>query len=450
MINTLKNIYFCRNLAHYMKPLDKQIIRLAIPNTISNITIPLVGVIALFMAGHIGQDGMIGGLAIGGTIFSFLYWPFSFLRMGTGGFTAQAYGARNFHFASQTLLRALTVSSMIGVGLIIFQAPVFKIVMSVMSGSDMVHQYAAQYFFTRIWAAPATLSLYAFTGWFIGMQNSRTPMWIALLIIGVNTILSYIFAFIFDMGVSGIALGTVVAQWSGVAMAIIVIRTKYWRFFRNFNKSGLYKVSELGRFFKVNSDIFIRTICLVLVYAYFTIASTQMGDQVLAANTLTLQLYTVFSYMMDGFGYAGESLVGKFYGAGNSVMKRRTVYAIIKWGFATALVVTTIYAIFGQNVLVMFNPSQEVLDSAKQYIGWVIAAPLLSFLAFLIDGFLVGLTASSVMRNGMMISTGLFFLIYFTLSPVMGNNALWLAFMSYLFFRGFLQMYLGRKKLFSI
>lgn len=431
-----------------MKPLDKQIIRLAIPNTISNITIPLVGMVGLIMAGNLGHDSLIAGMAIGGAIFNFLYWNFSFLRMGTGGFTAQAYGARNFVVASQTLLRALTLSASIGVAMLILQVPIHRLAMSVMSGSEGVMTVASQYFFVRIWAAPATLSLYAFNGWFIGMQNSKTPMWIAIVINVLNVIFSYIFAFWYDYGIAGIAMGTVVAQWSGVTMAIVIVRWKYWRFFKNFNFSGLYNRLEMGRFFKVNSDIFIRTFCLVIVYTYFTIASTKMGDSVLAANTLALQLYTVFSYMMDGFGYAGESLVGKYYGAGNMIMKRKTVIAIIKWGFLTSLFITTIYAIFGENVLLLFKPSEDVLESAKLYIWWAVASPVLSFLAFLLDGFLVGLTASSIMRNGMMISTGMFFVIYFIFEPILGNNALWLAFMSFLFLRGVLQLVLARKRLF--
>lgn len=431
-----------------MRPLDKQIIRLAIPNTISNITIPLVGMVGLIMAGQLGRDELIAGMAIGGTIFNFLYWNFSFLRMGTGGFTAQAYGARNFRFASQTLIRALLVSTIIGVTMLIFQVPIHGLAMSAISSSEDVKLAATQYFFIRIWAAPATLSLYAFNGWFIGMQNSKTPMWIAITINVLNIIFSYIFAFLLDMGIAGIALGTVVAQWSGASMSIVIIRWKYWRFFRNFDFRGLLEGRELGRFFKVNTDIFIRTFCLVIVYTYFTIASSKMGDAVLAANTLALQLYTLFSYMMDGFGYAGESLVGKFYGANNFAMKRKTVLAIIKWGFMTASVVSLIYLIFGENVLLLFNPSPEVLEIAREYMGWAIVSPLLSFMAFLLDGFLVGLTASSIMRNGMMISTGLFFAIYFSTANWLGNNAIWLAFMSYLFFRGMLQLLMARKRLF--
>lgn len=431
-----------------MRPLDKQIIRLAIPNTISNITIPLVGMVGLIMAGQLGKDSLIAGMAIGGTIFNFLYWNFSFLRMGTGGFTAQSYGARNFKFATQTLIRALTLSTIIGITMLVLQIPIHRLAMEAISSSREVQQAATTYFFIRIWAAPATLSLYAFNGWFIGMQNSKTPMWIAIVINVGNVIYSYIFSFIMDMGIGGIALGTVLAQWSGAIMAIVIIRWKYWRFFRNFSFAGLYNRREMGRFFKVNTDIFIRTFCLVIVYTYFTIASSKMGDQVLAANTLALQLYTLFSYMMDGFGYAGESLVGKYYGANNLAMKRRTVLAIIKWGFFTAVGVSAIYLIFGANVLLLFNPSEEVLASARQYIGWAIASPILSFMAFLLDGFLVGMTASSIMRNGMMISTALFFVIYFICEPLLGNNALWLAFMSYLFFRGMLQLLMARKKLF--
>lgn len=428
--------------------MNRLIFRLAIPNIISNITIPLLGLIDIIIVGWYGGDALIAGMAIGGTIFNFLYWNFSFLRMGTSGFTAQAYGARDFRSATQTLWRAVSVAAMIGGAMLLLQVPILDLSLGLMDGSEAVRQAAADYFLMRIWAAPATLSLYAFIGWFVGMQNSKTPMWIAIVINVVNIVLSLFFAMTLDMGIAGVGLGTALSQWSGVVMALIIIKWKYAKIFKGFKWKGLYARGSLGRFFKVNSDIFIRTFCMMLVYLYFTVASSKMGDEVLAANNLMMQLFMVFSYMMDGFGYAGEALVGRFYGARNSKQLKKAIRYVIFWGFVSALFCTVLYGLWGEQVLKIFNPSQAILDSAHQYIWWAVAVPVAGFLAFLVDGFLVGLTASSIMRNGMVISTVMFFVIYFSFVELLGNNALWLAYVSFLFIRGLIQFTMARKKLF--
>lgn len=428
--------------------MNRLIFRLAIPNVISNITIPLLGMIDIIIVGWYGGDALIAGMAIGGTIFNFLYWNFGFLRMGTSGFTAQAYGSRNFLYATQTLVRAVTVAAMIGVAMLILQVPILDLAMSLMEGSVPVRQAATDYFLTRIWAAPATLSMYAFMGWFVGMQNSKTPMWIAIAINGINILLSLYFAMGLDMGIAGVGLGTALSQWSGVVLSLIILRWKYWKVFKRFSMKGLYDRGSMGRFFKVNSDIFIRTFCMMLVYVYFTVASSKMGDEILAANNLMMQLFMVFSYMMDGFGYAGEALVGRFYGARNSVLMKKAVRYVIFWGFIVSLFCTVLYGLFGEHVLQIFNPSDAILEKAHQYIWWAVAVPVAAFLAFLVDGFLVGLTASSIMRNGMIISTALFFAVYFAFVGVLGNNALWLAYVSFMLVRGLVQFTMARKILF--
>lgn len=428
--------------------MNRQIFRLTLPNIISNVTIPLLGMVDIVIVGWYGGADLLAGIAIGGTIFNFLYWNFSFLRMGTSGFTAQAYGARDFKTATQTLYRAVSVAAFIGVAMLALQVPIDHLTRSIVDSSEPVKNAASDYFFMRIWAAPATLSLYAFNGWFIGMQNAKTPMWISIIINAVNLSLSTMFAFTFDMGIAGVGLGTAISQWSGVVAAVVVLRMKYRKIFQRFNPRGLYERVELLRFFKVNRDIFIRTFCICMVYVYFTMASSTMGDDVLAANNLMMQLFMVFSYMMDGFGYAGEALVGKYYGARNFPLMRKAVRYVIFWGFITALFCTALYAFWGENVLMIFKPTEAILQSAHQYIWWAVAVPLAGFLAFLLDGFLVGMTASSIMRNGMIISASAFFLFYWLLRDELGNNALWLSYVSFLFLRGIIQLILARKKLF--
>ena len=326
--------------------MNRKILALAIPNIVSNVTVPLLGMVDLGIVGRLGDDALIGGIAVGGTLFNFLYWNFSFLRMGTSGLTAQAYGARDFREAARVLVRALCVAGTVALLLWALQQPILHGAMYVMEGSEAVEQAARRYFLVRIWAAPATLALYALTGWFIGMQNARAPMWIAIGINLVNIGASLAAVRLGGMGIEGVALGTVVAQWSGVLAALFVIRRYYGRFFDRslVRQSGMLKWNVMRRFFRVNRDIFLRTVCLVAVFTYFTVASTRMGDTLLAVNTLLLQLFTLFSYLMDGFAYAGEALAGRYYGARNLSQLRRAIRGLLGWGTGVMLLFTLLYA----------------------------------------------------------------------------------------------------------
>lgn len=429
--------------------MNRKILALAIPNIVSNITIPLLGMVDLAIVGRLGNDALIGGIAVGGTIFNFLYWNFSFLRMGTSGFTAQAYGARNFDEAARVLVRALSVAVAVALVIWALQLLVVRLAMGVMEGSEAVEQAASRYFLVRVWAAPATLSLYAFTGWFIGMQNSRTPMWISIGINVVNIGCSLAAVRLFGMGIEGVAFGTVIAQWSGVALALLIIRRYYGRFFRRdtFRRSGVLSWPVMRRFFKVNSDIFLRTLCLVAVFTYFTIASTRMGDTLLAVNTLMLELFTLFSYMMDGFAYAGEALAGRYCGAGNTPMLHRAVRGLLRWGVVVMLFFTLLYAVAGEQILRIFTSSEAILDAARDYAVWAVLVPVCSFLAFILDGIVVGITATWIMRNAMFCATIVFFAVYAVLMPLLGNAGLWIAFLAYLLMRGVVQLALSKRRI---
>lgn len=423
--------------------MNRKILRLAVPNIISNITVPLLGMVDLAIIGRLGDDSLIGGMAIGTTIFNFLYWNFSFLRMGTSGFAAQAYGARNLSEAARTLVRAALVALAISIVIVALQLPIDALAMRVMEGSSGVEQAASRYFLMRIWAAPATLMLNVMTGWFIGMQNSRTPMWIAIVINVINVVMSLLAVWVLDMGIAGVAFGTVIAQWSGLVMALVIVWRNYGRIFsreRLGSLSSIMAPKVMGRFFRVNRDIFLRTICLVAVFTYFTIASSAMGDTLLSVNTLMLQLFTLFSYMMDGFAYAGEALSGRYYGAGSTSMLRRAVRALLWWGVGVMAIFTVIYGLWAPQILSLFTPSVAILTAAGEYALWAALVPVCSFLAFTLDGIIVGITATYIMRNAMFAATALFFVAYFVLTPAMGNNGLWVAFLLFLLARGVGQM----------
>ncbi len=431
--------------------MNRKILRLAIPNIVSNITVPLLGMVDLAIVGRLGDDALIGGIAVGGAVFNFLYWNFGFLRMGTSGFTAQAYGARELREAARVLVRGVCVAAAVAGMVWIFQRPLLEGALWIMEGSEAVEEAARRYFRVRVWAAPATLSLYAFTGWFIGMQNSRIPMWISIGINVMNIGCSFAAVRGFGMGIEGVALGTVVAQWSGVAMAVVIVGQYYGRFFgcEILRQSGVLSWGVMRRFFRVNGDIFLRTVCLVAVFTYFTAASTRMGDTLLAVNTLMLQLFTLFSYMMDGFAYAGEALAGRYWGAGNRQLLRRAVRGLLGWGAVLAGLFTLLYAVAGSEILGLFTDSSVILEAARGYAGWAVLVPVCSFLAFLLDGILVGITATALMRNAMFAATALFFGFYFSVGQGWGNAGLWGAFLIFLFVRGAAQAGLSWRRIFG-
>ncbi|MEG1076572.1 MAG: MATE family efflux transporter [Mucinivorans sp.] len=425
----------------------RKIVHLAIPNIISNITIPLVGMVDLAIVGAMGSTTLLGGIAIGTAIFNLLYWNFGFLRMGTSGLTAQAYGRRDFVEIQRVLMRSLTVACAIAALILALQVPLADLILRFMDSSPAVESAAREYFFYRVWAAPATLSLYAFKGWFIGMQNSRSPMWIAIFINVINVIASLVLAFPLGMGLAGVALGTAVAQWSGAGLAIVMLVKYYGRYFDVYRLfEGVFEPRSLAMFFRLNRDIFIRTLCLVAVFTYFTKASSSMGNITLAANTLLLQLFTLFSYFMDGFAYAGEALAGRYTGSRNAGRLHRTVSAIFKVGATVAVVFSLLYLFGGQYILMIFSPEASVMEAAMASMNYVAMVPVIGFAAFLMDGLLVGMTRSKVMRDAMLIATALFFGLYFALVGTLGSSALWIAFLSYLAARGGLQVLLVRHR----
>ena len=419
--------------------MNRKILALAIPNIISNITVPLLGMVDMALVGHLGNDSLIGAMAIGVAIFNFIYWNFAFLRMGTSGLVAQAFGARNFREVGSVFVRSVSVALLVAVLLLLFRHGIGKLAFRMMEGSTETMQAAAEYFYIRLWAAPATLSLFAFQGWFIGMQNSRFPMYISIMI---NVIFGVWFVYGLHWGIAGVAWSTVVAQYSGLLTASLLWLIYYRRFIRQVSLRESFDLRPMVRFFRVNRDIFLRTACIVIVYTFFTSASSGMGDTILAINSLLMQLFTLFSYMMDGFAFAAESLIGRYVGARNAVMVQRSLRGLLAWSGGVALLYVVIYALFWEPLLGLFTSSPAILTGAADYILWVIAVPLIGFAPFLVDGALIGATATRVMRNSVFLSTVAFFVVYFALRGLVGNNALWLAFMVFLVLRGLLQYWM--------
>lgn len=425
--------------------INKKILHIAVPSIISNITVPLLGLIDVTIVGHLGAAAYIGAIAVGGMLFNIIYWIFGFLRMGTSGMTSQAYGRHDMEEVTRLLLRSVGVGLLIAIILVVLQYPIRKLAFTFIQTTEEVEQLATLYFRICIWGAPAMLGLYGFAGWFIGMQNSRFPMYIAITQNIVNIAASLCFVYLFHMKVAGVALGTLTAQYAGFLMALLLWGRHYGRLKKHIAWQGLLKKEAMLRFFQVNRDIFLRTLCLVIVTLFFTSAGAAQGEVVLAVNTLLMQLFTLFSYIMDGFAYSGEALVGKYIGADNRPALHRTVRQLFIWGIGLSTGFTLLYFFGGKAFLGLLTNEISVIREAENYFYWVLAIPIAGFAAFLWDGIFIGATATRQMFYAMLAASASFFLVYYSLHEWMGNHALWLAFIVYLSLRGIMQAVLSRK-----
>lgn len=429
--------------------INKRILQIAVPSIISNITVPLLGLIDVTIVGHLGAAAYIGAIAVGGMLFNIIYWIFGFLRMGTSGMTSQAYGKHDLDEVARLLLRSVGVGLLIAIILVALQYPIRKLAFTFIQTTEEVERLATLYFRICIWGAPAMLGLYGFAGWFIGMQNSRFPMYIAITQNIVNIAASLCFVYLFHMKVAGVAWGTLTAQYTGFLMALLLWRRYYGGVKKHVAWHEVLKKEAMLRFFQVNRDIFLRTLCLVIVTLFFTSAGAAQGEIVLAVNTLLMQLFTLFSYIMDGFAYSGEALVGKYVGANNQPALCRTVRQLFIWGVGLSTGFTLLYFFGGKSFLGLLTNETSVIREAENYFYWVLAIPLTGFAAFLWDGIFIGATATRQMFYSMLVASGSFFLVYYSLHEWMGNHALWLAFIVYLSLRGIMQAALSRKILYQ-
>ena len=416
--------------------MDKKIFRLALPNIITNITVPLLGMIDIAVAGRLGSAVYIGAIALGANIFNMIYWNFGFLRMSSSGFASQAYGARDFAESMNVLIRSLAIGLGIGLTIILLQYPIGELAFKLIKSGPESVQHVKTYFKIVVWGAPAVLGMYAFKGWFIGMQNTKIPMVIAIMNNVLNILLSVIFVFVLGMKIEGIALGTTLSQIVSFIVAAILWRKHYGRLRKYIRNHTIWDKTAIREYFRVNSDIFVRTFLLTLVTTFFTFASSGMGDTVLAVNALLMQFFMLFSYFMDGFAYAGEALTGRYVGAKNRYLLQHMIKRIFFWGLMVSFFAMTVYTLFPDLILSLLTNDIFIIAETKKYLFWTLLIPIAGFAAFLWDGIFIGATASSQMRNAMIISSVIFFVSYFMLKPVWDNNALWFSFIIYLATRG--------------
>jgi len=426
------------------------ILRIAIPSIISNISVPLLGLVDMAITGHLGSETYIGAISVGGTVFNMIYWIFNFLRFGTGALTSQAYGRRSLADCSLSLMRSLLICMLISLVLVVFQSPIKSLAFGIMAPSAEVLRWAGVYFDICIYGSFGFLGLFAFTGWYVGMQNTRIPLLVSISQNIINIVASLIFVYCLDMGVAGIAYGTLIAQLSGFAIAAICCRRYYWKVLRHLDWHKILDGNELMRFFKINSAIFLRTICVVAVTVYIPIAGSQMGDTVLAANAVLMQFFMMYTFFIDGFAYAGEAICGKYFGAENYSALQNTIGRLFRFGWAVGIGFVIIYAICGHLIIGLLTDQAQVVDVAGRYFWWVLMIPVAGVGAFTWDGIYVGCGHIRSMLMCALCGAVAFFVLWFSLSPHIGNHALWLAFVAYLFMRGLVLRISARKKFFSL
>ncbi|MCC5942929.1 MAG: MATE family efflux transporter [Balneolaceae bacterium] len=417
--------------------MNKSILRLAIPNIISNLSVPLLGAVDTALVGHLDQVYYLGALAVGSVIFNFIFWGFGFLRMGTTGLTAQEYGRRDRMNMMMILARVQIIAMSIGLLILFLQHPIAILSLWLIESSAEVAEYTRVYYDIRIYTAPAVLALYGLNGWFLGMQNAKYPMIITIVLNLLNIVLNITFIYGFDMHVNGVAYGTLISTYLALALGVFLFAKRYRRYLGHYVKSELINLDEIKKYFSVNRDIFIRTLCLIFTFSFFTAVSARQGDMILAANTILLQFWFIVSYGIDGFAYAAESLVGRFKGSDNRAKLKKAVLYNIGWGLILGITGTLLYALAGSSLLSIFTNNSEVIDLAKTVLFWTILAPLVSSFCYILDGVFIGATETKPMRNTMLFSTGIVFLpTYYLGTYFLGIHGLWLAMVLFMIARG--------------
>lgn len=417
-----------------MKAINRDILSLAIPSIITNITTPLLALMDVVIVGHMGSADYIAAIAVGGTIFNMLYWLFAFLRMGTSGLTAQANGGGDAKGCAQVLTRGLIVATLASAVIIILQRPLLELTLNFLEVEGNIRALASTYFSILVWGAPASLATFTLTGWLLGMKNARAPMWIAFVVNISNIAVSLLLVLGFGLKVEGVACGTLTAQWLGALTGIVIVILKYRPAPGHLKE--IIRLKDLKRFFKVNTDIFFRTLCLIAVTVWFTRTGASQGTVVLAVNTLLMQFFILFSYFMDGFAFAGESLCGNFVGSNDREGLKECVRALFRWSVVMVLLFTIIYATGGESIMHLLSDDAGVRLSAKEYYSWVIAIPAVGFAAFTWDGIFIGATRTREMLLSMATATAVYFILLRLLFPIIGNHGLWIAFLAYLLTRG--------------
>lgn len=418
--------------------MNREILHIALPAIIANVTIPLLGLLDTAIAGHLGSAAFIGAIAVGSMIFNLIYWNFGFLRMSTSGLTAQTYGQGNTSASRCVLRQACLVALAVALAIIVLQVPLLSLALWIIEPSEQVRQFAVAYYHIVVWGAPAVLTMMAIKGWLLGMQDSKGAMMISIVVNVLNIVFSLIAVYGLHMGFTGIAVGTLIAEWLGLGYAVWLVSSHLKILAPKSDEAATHNEYGAIRFFKVSSDIFVRSFLLMLVNLAVVAIGARNGDLILAANALIQQLNTLFAYFLDGIAFAGEALVGKYYGSGNGLRLKLCVRRLFAWAMALTTAFTILYS-FPQIIFHILTDEQSVITTAMDYRWWCALLPISGMAAFVWDGVFIGLTRSRHMLIAVAVASATFAALYGALPATMGNHRLWLAFIVYLAMRGVVQ-----------
>ena len=431
------------------RSLNRQILGLAIPSILANITVPFVGIVDLAIAGHLGDAAAIGGIAVGTMLFDMLYWNVGFLRVGTGGITAQAYGRRDWKCAAETFVQGIATSLLMAFLCLVIQWLYVWVSFLVLDCTPEVASVAKEYFFIRIWAVPATMSLFVFKGWFIGMQNTVYSMITDIWVNVVNMVASWLLAFHTPLGLKGVAVGTLIAQWTGLALASLLLLGRYRSIVARASIRHAIRWQHIRSFFRINLDLFIRSFSMLVVYNGFTIIATYYGDTQLAVSAVMMKLLLLYSYFVDGFAYAGEALTGRFIGEQDKAQLHRVIRLLFWWCLGIAAVSTLAYAVIPQTLIGIITDDPAVHAGCKPFLFWLLLMPVFSCIAFVWDGIYIGATASRALRNGTVGSAVAFLAVYFLCARFFGIQSLYIAYFAHLIWRSAYQTLFARREVYA-
>lgn len=418
--------------------LNREILRLSVPSILANLTVPLVGMVDTALAGHLvdadggGSAAFIGGISVGAMLLNLLYWNFFFLRTGTGGLTAQAYGRSDWRECAGIFVRGLGLALFVSVLILLLQSPFARLGMLIVGdATPRVCELALRYFYIRIWAVPATVGLMVFRGWFVGMQDSVSSMWTDLIVNVVNIAASVLLTFGIagwnGLGFDGIAAGTLVAQYSGLLYVVLKCFYKYNKVLGSISRSDvaeLLRPAAMRPFLRMNGNLMGRSLCFTAIYMGYTIIAASFGDVLLACSSIMMQLLMIFSYFTDGFAYAGEALAGRFIGARDEQMLRRTVRYVFVWSMSIALLFVGFYALVGGPLIRMFTSDGSVVEACSRFLPWLLVMPPLGCAAFTWDGIYLGATASRSLFASMCCAMIGFFGLWFGFVLLSGSRLL--------------------------
>ncbi len=427
--------------------INKEIFRIAIPNIIANISIPLLGIVDTALMGRMDDPAYIGAIALGGIIFNILYWGLGFLRPGTTGLTAQSFGKENFQECYRLLYRSSIIGFSLGLIILIFHDQLGHFCFGLLSGSEQVEALAYEYFSIRVMAAPVVICLFALRGWFFGMQDAISPMILTISANVLNIIFSWYLVMEMDMSVAGVAYGTMAAQFITFSVAIVIIVVKYKSDVIKYFDSAVFKAKEMLRFLSVNRDMFIRNLCMILVFSFYTNYSSHIDDDYLAINQMLLQLFYFMAYAVDGFAYASESLVGKYLGANSIIKVKEVIKKCLIYGLGFGALFSIGFIISGSSILRVMTTNLQLITDAQPYFIWLALVSISGALAFIWDGVYSGATAATELRDSMLISTVFFFVVFYSTKSNYPEVSIWAAMVAFMLSRSVFQIILYKYKI---